>query len=622
MTVTGRTGFRRELRFLNDMNNALSADRGRLCFSTFYAHVPKPNRGTAGFHPHTPTDHQDAIALINILFASARFFHPDARFSILTSVETDLSGIDIPFERIDTPVARGTLMYDRMAGQRRQVAELAEGETLLLLDSDMVIQSDLSHLEAIDFDVALTWRPQAWPINGGFIALRNRDGNRALNFFDDLLFIYRKRYSHERQWDGDQSSLRALIKTRTEWGGEMLASPYDRAKIHFLHSDEYNYSPGDLEDIFDLGALRERRLLHFKGKRKRSMPAYFKAYRTARRSILTPYPIPAAMAGRKIANIGDGFILRSIERLFGAPASDQIFSPRVAPSPAEEATMAASDLVILGGANQLNDRYGIWPGLTAEKIRARGYRLLPVGIGLHGSPEMAAGMSEETAAIIRAIHERIEFSSWRCPSTVAYLEASLPELKGRFLMTGCPVMFDTPLLEESRFHDGADHLAVTITERGGEWFRREHATLRMVRDRYPDARRSLVLHQDFTRLRNDTAPSLLDGERDEICARAMALGFEIHRPDADEAIAFYRTVDMHFGSRVHAHLLMLSRNRKSFVTAFDDRTTGLARAFGFPILRLHRVDEALEFDFERVRERAKRAHATMQRFVAAAEAAT
>ncbi len=336
----------------------------------------------------------------------------------------------------------------------------------------------------------------------------------------------------------------------------------------------------------------------------------------SKHSVLTPYPIPPALASQKVPNIGDGFILRAIERFFGQAAPDRIFSPRIAPSTIDEGVFRESDLILLAGANQLNDNYTVWPGLNSETIRSHKYRILPVGIGLHGEAHAAKSMSVATSDILRAIHEFVDYSSWRCPLTVAYLEAALPALKGRFLMTGCPVMFDEPLLTERRFHTGADHIAVTITERGEGWFDRERSILQAIHRKYPNAKRTLVLHQDFALLADPDKRRYQDKLRQDIRNDAAALGFLLYVPtNADDAIGFYRSVDMHFGSRVHAHLLMLSQNRKSFVTAFDDRTKGLALAFGFPIFKPEQLDDVITMDFEIIRRRALVAYEAMDLFV-------
>src|SRR5688572_19525635 len=112
-----------------------------LHFSTFYAHVPD-DEATSAFHPTAEVSHKRSIKMINMLFGSARAFNPGSRFSILTSASTDLSRVKVPFRRLDIPVERCSLMIDRAIGQRRLVAELPTDETLLMLDNDMIVQSD------------------------------------------------------------------------------------------------------------------------------------------------------------------------------------------------------------------------------------------------------------------------------------------------------------------------------------------------------------------------------------------------------------------------------------------------------------------------------------------------
>ena len=59
-------------------------------------------------------------------------------------------------------------------------------------------------------------------------------------------------------------------------------------------------------------------------------------------AVLTPYLIPTELRGKKVVNVGDGFILRAIERRVGRSAAARTLSPRVALPPAAVATLAAS----------------------------------------------------------------------------------------------------------------------------------------------------------------------------------------------------------------------------------------------------------------------------------------
>lgn len=339
---------------------------------------------------------------------------------------------------------------------------------------------------------------------------------------------------------------------------------------------------------------------------------------------LSPWPIPPALARHKVANLGDGLILRAIERHLGRGPAAPVVSPRVAPGASELDALEQAGLVVLAGANQLHDRYTLWPGCSIAALRARAWRFVPFGLGVHGAAGFNDAMSEETQAMLTFVHERIEYSSWRCPRTVAYLTHHLPALTGRALMTGCPVLYDRPLLERERFPEGGASIAVTVTERGDFW-QRESRTLEWVARRYRRARRHLVLHQDFARLTPmhverrgwGLAPRPAREPLHRLRALARRLGFDVVIPDTIEAaITFYDTVDLHVGSRLHAHLYCLSRNVRSVLTPVDGRAPGIAEAFDFPLTDPGRLDEGVAFDLERVRARARAGFGTLQRFLA------
>lgn len=340
-------------------------------------------------------------------------------------------------------------------------------------------------------------------------------------------------------------------------------------------------------------------------------------------AVLTPYLIPNRLRGRKVVNLGDGFILRAIERLLGRFAPQRTFSPRIALSAQAQKVLEDSPAVILAGANQLNDRYTVWPGLSAERIRASRLRLVPFGIGLHGEPGYTNRLSDATKDVLTALHERIEFSSWRCPHTVGYLRRELPQLGPQLLMTGCPVVYDRPLLEGTPFNTETRRIAVTVTERHDFWVR-ETAVIDFVARRFRRAARLLVLHQNyspptrFEHLRHRWLPKPPERLNDYQRLRQYAVrrGFEVICPaDADACSAFYDSVDIHIGSRLHAHLLCLSRGRRSWLVQVDGRAIGMAEFLGFPLCRPDELEAALDFDFEIVRAHAKEGFMVMRRFV-------
>jgi hypothetical protein len=325
-----------------------------------------------------------------------------------------------------------------------------------------------------------------------------------------------------------------------------------------------------------------------------------------------------------VVNIGDGFILRAIERLLGPFDEHAIFSPRMTLAPKIQHQLEQSQAVILAGANQLNDRYTIWPELTAEAIRQSNLRLIPFGIGLHGEAGYTSELSCETKDILRTIHERIEYSSWRCPHTVSFLEAQLPELKGRLLMTGCPVTYDAPLLQSTRFLTSEKRIAVTVTERHDFW-ERETRTIDFVAKRFPRAERFLVLHQNYSPagrwepLKHRLLPyTKVTNPYERLRWYATKRGFRIFSPaSADAGLAFYQNIDLHLGSRLHAHLHFISQNKRSFLVAVDGRAVGMAEYLGFPLCEPTLFEEHLNFNFEIIRERAQLGFEQMKFFLQA-----
>lgn len=340
-------------------------------------------------------------------------------------------------------------------------------------------------------------------------------------------------------------------------------------------------------------------------------------------SVLTPYVIPKELQGRKVVNIGDGFILRAIENHIGRFLPAKIFSPRIEPTPEVMSIMLRSPAVILAGANQLNDNFTVWPGLTGEKIREKKIRLIPFGIGIHGEPGKSISLSEQTKDVLRAIHESIEYSSWRCPNTLQFLKQELPELAPQLLMTGCPVVYGRPLLGGAAFKGRTRRVAVTVTERHDFWSR-ETSIIDFVARTFPRAQRFLVLHQNFS------PPQRLEYMRHRWLQKkevptnpyaklrwyAAQRGFRILAPrDSDSAIKWYENIDFHIGSRLHAHLLCLSLAKRSALVPIDERSTGIANAFGFELYNPADLDHIFNFDFETIRTHAIEHYNSMQLFV-------
>jgi hypothetical protein len=342
-------------------------------------------------------------------------------------------------------------------------------------------------------------------------------------------------------------------------------------------------------------------------------------------TILTPFltpfvqDVPSRVRRRERANVGDGFILAAIGHLIAPITVDHLFSSRVPITDAHIQQINKTDFVLLAGANQLDDQFTIVPGMTPELFRRITVPVIPMGIGLHGQPSRNRRMSPTTAKLLRMMHERISFSSWRCPRTVQYLLQNLPELAPKALMTGCPVQFQPPLLAGAPFTRPMSRLAVTVTDRGGKFWTRETALLKFVAHTFPNAQRILALHQDFRDFKPPFKVKHLwspPRHARQLHKLAESLGYELFFSiEPKDFFNLYQSVDGHFGSRLHAHLYLLGQTKASYLMGVDDRAAGIAESSDFPLYDAKSFEGYASYDLERYRSRVRAIWPVMQQFL-------
>jgi hypothetical protein len=126
----------------------------------------------------------------------------------------------------------------------------------MVLDTDVIVKSDLRHVFDLDFDVALTWRDgpiydpegndltRAMPINCGVMFSRSPEFWRAC-----LEWCSGK----DVGWYADQLAVAAVWK---------------RFNVLRLHCDNFNYTPRSRDED-----VSSRYVVHYKGKRKEWMCA-------------------------------------------------------------------------------------------------------------------------------------------------------------------------------------------------------------------------------------------------------------------------------------------------------------------------------------------------------------
>jgi len=340
-------------------------------------------------------------------------------------------------------------------------------------------------------------------------------------------------------------------------------------------------------------------------------------------SVITPYRMSDDPGDQKSVNAGDGFILKAVMKLLEPYQCEHIFSSRVTLSHEDISKINSTQMLVLAGANQLNDNFSVIPEFNCTDLEKIKVPIVPMGIGIHGDKGKNNRMSDETRSIMAFIHRRSKWSSWRCPLTMDYLLKNLPEMSDHFLLTGCPVMFLGEHGEHVPLSEHQPRTVVVTTTTRNEFWQRETQTIDFVHKTFPNARKILSQHQAPRKVKTrKRIKGLLKGNLEHLhtpvalSAYAKRRGFGIfHSGEAEDFLNLYRNADLHIGSRLHAHLFCLSLRKSSFLTYVDERMAGFSQLLQFPICDPARLDDYMNFDFNICWQNIEAVKPTMDRFV-------
>ncbi len=245
-----------------------------LNFVTFYMDLSE--RTMAAIHETTSTiTVTEPHRYIRAMFASATRFHPPCRRVILSDMRTRFPpGADVEIIRREldpkTPMLSRSLAW--LDFLRR-----ADGH-VILLDSDILINGDLSHVFAADFAVCFTYRAgdTKWPINAGLNFAHGKRLDEAVRFHELWLRRYRSGHGDHSVWGGDQDALRALFADVDFERDDCFTHRLGDIDIRFVPCATYNFST-DMATDMD-GHFPRARALHFKGRRKPFMLPYWREH--------------------------------------------------------------------------------------------------------------------------------------------------------------------------------------------------------------------------------------------------------------------------------------------------------------------------------------------------------
>jgi hypothetical protein len=211
---------------------------------------------------------------LQAMFASAKHFHPDCRQVILTDQATRFP--DHP----DTEIIRYDLdpQNPMLSRSTAWLNFLKQVDThTIFVDSDILINASLAHLFEQEFDVALTHRNEKkWPVNAGINFVHGDHLDKACAFYEIWLEQFRKHYKHESIWGGDQDVLRDMFSEVDFSQTDSFTHTQNDITIQFIPCVTYNFSTVDQYGM--TGHYPDKKVLHFKGRRKDQMMPYWNTY--------------------------------------------------------------------------------------------------------------------------------------------------------------------------------------------------------------------------------------------------------------------------------------------------------------------------------------------------------
>lgn len=231
--------------------------------------------------------------IINLMFLSASLFNDKPLKVVLSDLHTELSQL-LPEAIVRRYVIDSRdVMLSRLATQIQFLKETNEESSIVMLDSDILLNGNLDFLLEQDFDIGLTVRNPApihegisMPINGGIFFIPAYRKTAATQFLEKVYAVYQEHYSHTAQWWGDQFALAQVVEQSSVSSFEPGIIDVNGVKVCLLDCDKFNFSP-DFETDLDLTIFENSLILHFKGLRKQFMQTYWDYFLNPDRQILT-----------------------------------------------------------------------------------------------------------------------------------------------------------------------------------------------------------------------------------------------------------------------------------------------------------------------------------------------
>jgi hypothetical protein len=231
--------------------------------------------------PDTPLNSPQPLEyreLLMLMLKSASVFHADVRKVILTDTKSVFSDLPSDVEVQRYQIDANHMMLSRLYTQMEFLKAHDFKSNVVFLDTDILVNTNLeTSLDWHEFDIAVTIRddPKGMPVNGGVIFVSNRHPHRAIDFFKSFYQKYTHSFWDQSQWWGDQKALADILTRSGQEPVSLGMRQIGDISFQLLPCDTYNCSPTFEEELDVYGADLNRKIIHFKGNRKRFMKPFW-----------------------------------------------------------------------------------------------------------------------------------------------------------------------------------------------------------------------------------------------------------------------------------------------------------------------------------------------------------
>lgn len=238
----------------------------------FYVQAPKATHASA---PKKNT--LGIVEQIQLLHKSAQQNNPDFSFTILTTLETPLAGLDFAYERVNCNIDPGALMRERNRVQLQYMEAQAHQQIpFILLDTDILLNIDPTTLFVEPYDIGLTWRANDdMPINGGVVLVSNRNPEASKAFYRCLYTNQINDPMELAHWFGEQRSMAKIVGLTPKQLAQTTALTKDGVNYRLFPCATHNHTPRYLE-VFGRKQILAPCIFHFKGSTARFMAQFWR----------------------------------------------------------------------------------------------------------------------------------------------------------------------------------------------------------------------------------------------------------------------------------------------------------------------------------------------------------